>query len=73
MATDRLSKKYLIPTSIHKIEEQSDEHSEEVISKKSMIFDNHGYSEESEGESQTKPKIIDRCTISKKEAVSTWN
>lgn len=54
-AADRMSKKYLLPstnrmTAIHQIVEQSDEHSD-AHSKKlqnSMLFDNHGYSEESE-------------------------
>jgi len=44
-ATDRVSKKYLMPTSIHQIQEQSEEHTDEE--RKSF---EDGYSEESEND-----------------------
>ena len=47
VATDRVSKKYLMPTSIHQIQEQSEEHTDEE--RKSY---EHGYSEESENDQE---------------------
>jgi hypothetical protein len=49
VATDRVSKKYLMPTLIHQIQEQSEEHTDEE--RKSF---EHGYSEESENEQESR-------------------
>ena len=53
VATDRVSKKYLMPTSIHQIQEQSDEHNTDEERKS---FE-HGYSEESENEKAPRRKF----------------